>query len=369
MVLNCYENREIISMVNKMALPTDFYLSYAFPPENTIVTDADKVVVTRYTEAQPCMAPYTDPCGPGAVLKRPDTAANLSEFAPPTIKLDETITACESEDRRIDPKSGAFINNHRDRMEAAVAEKGATMRKSILERLRFTAAQVLHSGGYTIEGDGVKTEILDFKRDDRLLMDLVAGGGDTWDLATTNPLDLFEAISEVMMCYGISGMIDVIMSPTAWRWYQKHEELDRRDFNYAGDRSLNAFTGLEAFNYAQPKGTDGTFRFWVVNQMICTGYDGKGEAQMAPMIPDGSIIMLQREAFAGQRVYGGIRRASGEVVAEPVWFRDFIDEKCDVRTLQAWSRPLLIPGNVNASACIQVVDPALDIVDICPVCP
>lgn len=368
MVMNCYESHEIVSMVNKERLPTDFFLNYAFPSANTIITDADKVVLTRYTESQPCMAPYTDPCGPGVALKRPETAADLSEIAPPTIKLKDVVTTCDGEERRIDPKTGLFIRNHADRMAAEVAEKSATMRNAIIERMRYTAAQILHNGSYTISGDDVKTTILDFKRDPKLTLDLVADAGDTWNLPTTDPLDLFEAISEVMMCYGISGLIDIIHTPASWAWYKKHEELDRRDFNYGGGRELSANTGVETFNYVQFKGSDGSFRHWVVNQKAYIE-NADGNKEMVDMIPNGSILMVQQQAFAGKPVFGGIKRVDGTTVMQSVWYKDKIDEDCEVRKLQAWSRPMLIPGNVNASACIQVVDPALDTTDLCPVCP
>lgn len=369
MVMNCYENHEVVSMVNKEALPTDFFLNYGFPSDNTIVTAADKVVLTRFTEGQACMAPYTDPCGPGVALKRPETAADLSEIAPPTIKLKEAIDVCAAEERRIDPKTGQFISTHADRMAAEVADRGAMMRNAIVERLRYTAAQLMHNGGYTISGDGVKTVVLDFKRDERLSIDLVATAGDTWDLPTTDPLDLFEAISEVMICYGISGLIDIIHTPASWAWYKKHEELDRRDFNYGGGRELNANTAVEAFNYVQFKGSDGSFRHWVVNQKAYVENPDTGEKEMVDMIPNGSILMVQPQAFGGRQVYGGIKRVDGSTMMQSVWYKDVIDDDCEVRKLQAWSRPMLIPTNVNASACIQVVDPAIDCADLCPVCP
>lgn len=372
MVMNCYENHEIVSMVNKETLPTDFFLNYGFPSTNTIVTDADKVVLNRYTEAQACMAPYTDPCGPGVALKRPDTAADLSEIAPPTIKLKDTVTVCDGEDRRIDPKTGGFISTHASRMAADVAEKSATMRNAIIERMRYTAAQVMHNGGYTIEGDQVKTAILDFKRDDKLTLDLVATGGDTWNLPTTDPLDVFEQISEVMICYGISGLIDIIHTPASWAWYKKHEELDRRDFNYGGGRELNGNPSVEAFGYVQFKGNDGTFRHWLVNQkskQVVVDAAGNETTQMVDMIPNGSILLVQRESFGGRQVFGGIKRVDGSTMMQSVWYKDKIDDDCEVRKLQAWSRPLLVPSNINASAFVQVVDPTIPVTDMCPVCP
>lgn len=373
MVMNCYESHEIVSMVNKEALPTDFFLNYAFPVENTMVTDADKVVLNRYTEAKACMAPYTDPCGPGCALKRPETAADLSEIAPPTIKLNDTVTVCDVEERRIDPKTGMFVRNHADRMAAEVAEKSANMRNAIIERLRFDAAQLLHNGAYTIEGDKVKTTLLDFKRDERLTLDLVADGGDTWDQPMTDPQELFEAITEVMLCYGVSGQFDVIFSPTAWKWYKLHEELDRRDFNYSNgnSREISADMNVMPYGDVQPKGSDGSFRYWLVNQKykdISVDGEGNEVVQMLDMIPDGSILIVQREAFMGRRIFGGIKRVDGSTMMQSIWYRDMIDDECEVRKLQAWSRPLLVPGNVNASACIQVVDPDLDLADLCPVC-
>ena len=89
---------------------------------------------------------------------------------------------------------------------------------------------------------------------------------------------------------------------------------------------------------------------------------------MVEMIPDGSILVVQREAFRGQRVYAGIKRPNGSIVEAPVFYRDKIDDDCDVRVLHAHSRPMLIPSNVNASAFAQVVDPTISIDDLCPVC-
>ena len=251
MVKSCYETTEVIAMVGKETLPSDFFLEYAFPMVNGRITTADKVVVGSYTEGKACMAPYTDPCGPGVALKRPETAAELNEYAPPSIKLKETITPCEADSRRIDPKTSEYVNTYKSRMDRAVAEKGTIMRNAILERMRYTAAQVLHSGGYTIDGDNVETTQISFNRDPKLQLDLVATAGDTWDLNTTNPDSLLEVITEVMICYGVSGIYDVIYSPTAWKWRQKHIELDRRDFNYGSQNDTILDTSIKAFNYSQ----------------------------------------------------------------------------------------------------------------------
>lgn len=364
MVKNCYENTEVIGMVNKQSLPTDFFLDYAFPSSNTRVTDADKVEITRYTEAQPCMAPYTDPCGPGVALKRPPTAGDISRYAPPTIKLDETITPCEADERRVDPKTGEFIESYSDRMDMEVAEKGAMMRNAVIERLRFTAAQVIQNGGYIIEGENVESTMIDFKRDPKLMLDIVAGGGETWDLAAADPDALLEAITEVMLCYGISGTFDVIYTPAAWAWRKKHVDLDRRDFNYASSNDTVLNTGASVFNYAQFKGTSGgAFNHWLVNQKI-----KQEDGTLGDMLPNGSIAIVQRAAFLGQRVYGGIRRPDGSTIMQPIWFRDRVDDECDVRKLHLHSRPMLIPGNVNASAWIRVVDPTVPMTDLCPTC-
>jgi hypothetical protein len=160
-----------------------------------------------------------------------------------------------------------------------------------------------------------------------------------------------------------SGTFDVIMTPSAWKWLQKHIDAERIVFGGSG-RTLNRIsTDLASFQYARYLGDYGEFRFWLVNQTACEG------GVDSPLLPDGSIGIVNAATFNGFRVFGAIKRADGTQERTTAWFSDFYNEKCETRELHLRSRPMLVPANVNASAWYQVVDPAAAEEPICYNCP
>jgi Phage major capsid protein E len=364
MVLNCYESREIIAMVQKVPGPSDLFYNLMFPAANTRVTDADKIAITNYTKGKVCAAPYSNPCGPGVALKRPENAGEIGEFTPPMVHLFDNVIPCDAEEYRIDQMTGEFVATYEDRFEKAISDVAVHHRDSLRERLNLTAAQVLRNGAYTISGDGVATTLIDFQRDARLTLDLVATAGDVWNNSAAKPFELFEALTGVMTEYGAgNGTFDVILTPAAWKWLQKHIDAERVVFGGTA-RALNRIsTDLAAYQYARYLGEYGEFRFWLVNQSACV--DGVESA----LLPDGSIGMVNAAAFNGNRVFGAIKKADGTQERTTAWFRDFYNEKCETRELHLRSRPLLVPANVNASAWVQVVDPAAADAAICYNCP
>lgn len=363
MVLNCYESREVVAMVSKVPGPSDIFYNLAFPATNTIVTKADKVAISSMAKARVCAAPYTDPCGPGVSLKRPADTAEIGEFTPPTIKLHDVVVPCDAEEFRIDPATGEFVSNYEDRFAKAVADIGIKHRGSIRERLNLTAAQVLVNGAYTISGDDVATTLIDFRRDPRLTIDQTVSGGEPWNAPASRPMELVEAITGVMNEYGAgSGPFDILMSPAAWKWFSKHDDAERRAYGGIPRLANGTNTDPMVFQHVQFKGTYGSFRLWKVDQRACV------DGVESPMIPDGGIIVLNAVAFSGKPVFGAIRKADGTQETNTIWFRDMYNEKCETRELQAWTRPLLVPGNVNASAYALVVDPAAPDAVICYDC-
>lgn len=364
MVLNCYESREVVAMVQKVPGPSDLFYNLMFPAANTRVTDADKIAIRSYTKGKVCAAPYSNPCGPGVALKRPVNAAEIGEFSPPMIHLVDNVVPCDAEEYRIDPMTGEFVATYEDRFAQAMQDVAVFHRDSLRERLNLTAAQVLRNGAYTVSGDDVATTIINFNRDARLTTDLVATAGDVWNNQLSRPFDLLETLTGVMTEYGAgNGTFDVILTPAAWRWLQKHIDAERIVFGGMA-RTLNRVTtDLAAFQYSRYLGDYGEFRFWLVNQSACVnGVD-------TPLLPDGSIAMINASAFNGNRVFGAIKKADGTQERTTAWFRDFYNEKCETRELHLRSRPLLVPSNVNGSAWVQVVNPLAADTPICYNCP
>lgn len=364
MVLNYYESHEIVALVQRVQGPSDLFYNLLFPAANTRVTTADKVVVSNYTKGKVCAAPYSNPCGPGVALKRPENAGAIGEFTPPMIHLFDNVIPCDAEEYRVDPMTGEFVSGYEDRFEKAIQDVAVLHRDALRERLNLTAAQLLVNGAYTVSGEDIANTIITFNRDPRLTMDLVATAGDVWNNQASRPFALLELITGVMTEYNAgNGTFDVILTPAAWAWLQKHIDAERVVFGGNG-RALNQIsTDLASYQYVRSLGQYGNFRFWLVNQSACVnGVD-------SPLLPDGSIAVVNAAAFNGNRVFGAIKRADGTQERSTAWFRDFYNEKCETRELHLRSRPLLVPSNVNASAWVQVVDPAAADAAICYNCP
>jgi hypothetical protein len=358
---NCYESKELLSFVEKNPTDGSFFADYLFPTENTVITDADLIKLARYTKNIVCAAPYTDICGPSASIRPQQNASEIGVFTPPMVNMDSPVEVCDAEEYRVDPVTGEANLVYADRMASVVS--AAT--NNLVDRLRalkwVSAARIVVNGAYTISGENTPTQLIDFKRDPRLTLDLVASGGDTWDLSTTRPDHLIEQITSVMTEYNAgAGPFDVVFSPTAWKWYALHMEAMKvaRGFQDPLDTRTNA---IQAYAYVQYKGADasGQFRFWVINQKLCENgveFDA---------LPDGGIAILNRAAFNGRPVFATIKRVDGSIERTQVLLRDVINMNCDTRHINAKSRPMWIPNNINASAYIKVVDPALPLNPIC----
>lgn len=348
-------------MVNLNPPPGSTAYQLGFPARNDRVTDADKIRLIKYTKAKVCAALYTDPCGPGIPVKRPQNAMEVGEVTPPMIHEFDVIRPCEVDDNsyRIDPVTGEPVLRYEDRFERAFTESGTHLRDRLMARLHYDAAMIFRDGHYLVKGEESPTMLVDFQRDARLTQDLVASAGDTWNLSTSRPFSQLDQIASIMTQYGAGGgIIDVIMTPSAWAFFSLHHDAERAWLG-APRITTDVNTDPMAFEYMRYRGSAPGYRFWEINEKICEG--GVTE----DIFPDGSIVMINQAAFNGYTVYGSMKLPDGTLQRTAAWFDDFVNRQCQTRELHLRSRPLLIPANVNASAFLQVVDPTLPLSPIC----
>lgn len=349
--LDCYTTRQILSWVNREKVVPNFFMNRYF--SRTSGTTADKIALGEYTGGV-YMAPFTGLCMPGVPVRRFNRTRKILEVKPPMIHLSDTVTPCDADEFRVG-EQGEFVPSFSDRMQAAVAREATDQRNSIISRISWMCGMFIANGQYTVEGEGQPRVLLDFGRDASHTIDLTAG--DPADLWTANTAEIHKQLEDYSNLFTGGGQIDVLMSSQAASAAFNHQDfqdwINKCCSNRPAPRGATEMAAPQRFSYARQHVESADFAFWTVKETFKDPANGDLDTLF---IPEGSIALVNRSTFNGQRVFAGIPKPDGTYEQGTIIPRDYIDDACDCRKIGSKSRPLAV-GDVNSVIIVKVMNP------------
>lgn len=376
LVHDCTRQVEVLSFIEcqQPSVNSGWFLDYFFRDRRTT---AEKLEVRKYSKGAANPLLYTGACLPPPLIKAGAESLTLTELSFPTIKAETKITGCDVDERRILP-DGTLLPVGLDRFNEAL--NWGMM--GLIDGLRAThiseAITLLKTGGYILHSsDTDNLGTVDFGRDAALANIDLSGTADDFGSQCARPFSVIENIGrEMARCGGIGGGFDIVYGETAWRMIEAHDERDavKFDANPAFYQSIspNGPALFTNYNDVQFKGVTngGSIRHWV---SFAQYLDHTGTLQ--PVVAPGQILIVARGAFDGQRVFRTITSDNKEFLpdaAAPYFIYDDLEReynrKC--RSFSPWLEEyhLLVPGNVNGAALVQVTDDATEVCVPCEEC-
>lgn len=358
----CYRSKQLIAICNKTQnitrrnrlFPTFFGSGRVFR--------GDTLMVSHVTDTKVYAAPFSAKCAPGKVMSFDKIERELKEFEPSHIHLKNDLEPCVVDDPALKIRDdGTFEDDEGARWRMAQEKMAMHQRDSILERMFLMQRDALLTGQVVIEGDDFKKSVVDFGRPADHTIDLTADGG----LGVCDPcFDFFgwlEDITMKMLAYGANGPFDIIMDKVASKALAAHPQF-RHWYEKCCNNYMPPMEGTLANRapevYANTKlfARSAEYRFWTNCETFCDPDNGYKDT---PVMPEGSILIMDAEAANLQSWYGAvrrIRRGTGnfsvlqDIQATPIYPRIRIDEECDKAVMHSHSNPLPVVGCPGATA-------------------
>ena len=374
---DCTRQAEVVAFAETQqpSAKSGWFLDYFFTDRRT---RAEKLEIRKYSKASALPLFYTGACLPPNLIKAPAESLTLQELTWPTIKAETKITGCDVDERRILP-DGTIIPVGIERFNNAF--NWGMM--GLIDGLRAThiseAITLLKTGGYVLHSSASETlGTIDFGRAAELSSIDLSGTNEDFVQQCARPFDTLEAIGREMSKHGaVSGGIDIIYGPVAWKTIAAHEERDAIKYQQRPgstfDRSLSST--LEPFltyNDVQYRGetNGGMLRHWV---SFAQYIDHAGQLQ--PVVAPGEVLIISNAGFGGQRVYRTVSSDNREFIPDgglPFFVYDDLEKeynrKC--RAFEPWieEHHVLVPTNVNGAALVRVTTDDAEVCISCETC-
>ena len=345
--VDLFDLRTMLRALEQRKPPRTFFLDMFFAMtevHDTATVDIDIIKGTRR------MAPFVRPTLAGKLIER--QGYTTSTYKPPYIKPKMVTTAAEIFKRM--PGQIIYGGNMSPQQRAAeqLGKDLADLEDMIIRREEWMAAKGITSGQLRVIGEGV---------DDTITFGMSAthlptlSGGDLWSAPTTaTPIDDLRAWKRTVIQDSGVAPTDVVMGPAAYDAFMKCNQVSDKT------KSLFDFLRLtlgQIEPQALPNGTTYIGRItelgldmWLHEDWYISDFDSSVEESM---MPTNKVLMGSRNART-TRHYAAIQdlEASGALKRFP---KTWIEKDPSAQFLVVQSAPLMIPHQVDAFLCAQVL--------------
>ena len=366
----CYETRDLIAACEKDPTNLDDFLFRSFFNPSPLFVEK-YAALSKIVKGKVLAAPFSNACAPGVIMSSVGNHREIKDFEPPNIHIKDMITPCDADDPYLRTRDdGSYEPSIQRRWSMAQDMMVVGQRNSVTQTEYNMMVSAMVYGQIKVSGVGIKTQTLCYGRpEDHTIGSPEELGFDACD--PCSDLDgLFEAITEKLMCYGANGPYDVIFDEWACRAIQMHPKFTNWfEFccpGYTVPRGAFADRSPQRYQSTKLLAENDDFRFWKHTGKICEqDENGKpvidedtGEPKMLPVMPEGSMLIFDREAINARRVFGEIQEISAEggLVQRrtEIWPKVVVDQECETYSMHSRSRPLPVIGCAGASALVYI---------------
>lgn len=366
----CYTDQQLIGICNRNPhfIQEDRVLRTFFPQPEMTNSQDDKLLISHITRGKVVAAPFSGKCAPGKVMTYRRDARELKEFDFAHIHIKEPVELCRSDDPALRVRDDGTFEDSEDARWRMAQEKSAMGLRASAELTEYRMMRdIMLYGMMNIEGDDFPSYTVDLCRPETHTIDLTALGDGVCDPC----FDVFAWLEEQtakLMEFGASGPYDVLMDKVASRALAAHPQFrnwyDKCCQNYEPpEQGTLANLGPEVFASTKllAASNDGMWRFWTTCGTICEQELDPATGRMidveTPVMPEGSMLIIDRRAIRSRRMFAPIRRlfeqggnfAGIRRIASPIWLSTKVDMECDKVDIHLWSKPLPILGCAGAT--------------------
>ena len=372
----CYTDHQLIKIINENPHFTNddrFFLSFFPRPEITNSED-DKLLVSHVTKGKVVKAPFSGKCAPGKVMEYRRDARELKTYDFSHIHIKNRIEACRADDPGLRVNDdGSFNDSEQSRWLMGQQKVAMNLRESAGLTEYSMAVSALLYGMIPIEGDDFPHYTVDLCRPESHTIDLTEDGGQ----GVCDPcFDVFAWLEEQtkkMYAFNAMGPYDVVLSKAAAAGLAAHPQFrkwyDKCCNNYMPPtEGTLANLGPEVFATTKLFAADraGNWRFWThcgtMCEQVTNPVTGETTEQDVEVMPEGSMLIVDRRALASRRMFAPIRRlfrrgdnfAGIRRIASPIWLSSKVDEDCDTVDMHLWSKPLPVIGCPGATVFAKI---------------
>ena len=285
------------------------------------------------------IAPFVAPTIPGK--ERAKRGGKTTSYTAPYIKLKNSLTAADSQPRRLGEAyggEGTQLTRHEELKLVTLADH----ENEIRGREELMCAQALISGVVTAEGDGI-SDTIDYGRDAALTkaLTLTARWGES-----AKPYDDLKAWARLIASKSGAAARDVVLGYGAWDLLQKDTDfLEKLDNRRGGTDQIELAGNVSGAvdEVAILHGTVGQFRFWEYVQTYETDSN-----QTEHFWPEFGVGLVGSGRFNGHMAYGAIQDTKA-LTAQSRFAKDYYDEEIGTDILLTQCAPLSVPVDADAS--------------------
>jgi hypothetical protein len=350
-----YTTEYLLGAYGIVDIPRPFILDLCFGP--TMTFDTQKIAFDKVDRSRR-LAPVVSPVVEGKVMK--SAGYTTEDFLPAYVKPKSVVDPSRPLARLPGERLLGSMTPEQ-RYQLAVANLLAEQERQITRREEFYAAQILLTGGLTVEGDDYPTQQISYGRNSSHTVQLT--GANAWGQSGVSALANLRSWNQVAMQDSGYNCNVVILDPVA-------EQLFINDSGVQTilNNRVNTPTGADNSNFrignlnlagvlagaigeeVKFLGQIGEFLVFVYNQLYT---DGAGNVQS--MLPAGTCILVSPSGIQGTKCYGAIQDPKAAWRALARFPKMWVEEDPAVTNLMTQSAPLPVAGWVNASFAANVV--------------
>ena len=337
MAYDIYSTAYLSRVVARLRPVPTFFLDMFFPE---VITSEKEEIYFDVIDSKPRLAPFVHPLREGKLVE--DEGYATKSFKPAYIKDKRIFNALKALKRRAgEDFTGSMTAEQRLQMNLIEALQN---QKNILtRRMEVMAAEAIRAGTQTIVGDGINATV-SYGRDASLSVTLTSTA--KWDdNANTSQSNNFEDWSAILLEKSGFGGTDIVMDAKAWKLLKRDANFAKLlDRNYkGGDGTTLDMNPRAKVEGVQFKGVLGDFMVWVYNHPYVND-----SGSTVNVMPDNTVIMVDRRGVEGVRHFGAILDVSNLVATEQ-YVKSWEEEDPSARFLLSQSAPLLVPYRTNAT--------------------
>ncbi len=346
-IANCLRHGELVSVMQRMCPPEVYWLfEFLFPSTSIRMSDDGVFNLLQLIEQTIGPAQFANLCAIKGNVVATGASVNLETVTAPRIFEEGHLGVCDTDGLIINPNTGREFASWQEKLDYAQANKAMLFTKRLRKRLALMSSELLVHGKMIIDGENIERFEIDFGRnpDNTVMID----AADKWTEADADPLEMLDAIvAEVFECE-TEGLVDVLLSQKAWSAFRNHSKIKELLKLQGDSKCIDCQLRMELF----PKGTRvlgqrlvaslDAYNFWLVGKHV-VGYEN---------MDANDVYLVIRDAFKPIRGYGAIKDMFG-LHRETAYFSQEVKRHGIKQEFE--SRPLPIPGNINATAVLKGV--------------
>ncbi|PKR50774.1 major capsid protein [Thalassospira marina] len=339
--MDIYSTIELLGVLRRFEAPDMFILDRYFP--GFVTSTKSEIAMDKIIKGKK-LAPFVLPTAKAKAGIR--EGFSTMTFAPATLKPMDVVDPEILVKRMAGEAIGAGSLDPAARRDAIIGEILLDHRDRISRRMLWMAWQALRTGKVIVEGPEYPSTTVDYNRDPLLTKALLAAA--KWSNEDADIIgDLEDWAADIQDKSG-AVVTDVFMSPTVWKYVRKNPAILAVLDNRRATSSVVEL-GPASSKVVRQVGQIGDFTFYVYAE---TYEDDDGNT--VPYIGTNEVVMTG-PAIEGTKAYGAILDKGAGYQPMEIYPAMIEEQNPSVESVLTQSRPLIVPGNINASLSATVL--------------